>query len=330
MRRLGRLRLRAALRLEKRLLGFALIAILAALPVAAQTAPEVRVGMEPQQITLGDPVVIELGVTPPAGSQAPVFPDWSLMTWGQAEILEIGEVLQSPAGPGLNQYTQRLMITAFEVGEIELPPVSIEIPRATGDSQFAHSDTRVLSVVSVLPEGQPSEADLVPRPPAGLRALPTGNLFWWVVALLAIVGALLTAYLLRMPTEEKVVVPKLDPLDEFDQLVRQLGGEADPIAFHTRLSFALRRFLGRTLGFGAVESTTTQIQTRLRQHQLSGETIRHASQLLRDCDQVKFARILAGRQESGETLGEAGRLAREVYRDIRPEEGEGSTEGASS
>lgn len=296
------------------------ILLLAALPAAAQAPIEVEVGMAPQEITVGDPVSIEISVAPPTGSGVPVLPDWRSGRWGRAEILEVGDVQQTPAGPGVSRYTQRLVITAFEVGEIELPPVEVELPSRTGESRVAKSSPRSLRVVSVLPAEAGSEAAIEPRPPAKLRALPAGTAFWSTLGLLSLAAALLIAWLMRADPEVEVVRPQLDPLDEFDRLVRDLGREPDPVTFHTRLSFALRRFLGRTLGFGAVESTTTQIQQRLRQHALATDTVRHAAQMLRDCDQVKFARILAGRRGAEETLADAGRLARSVYREVKPPE----------
>jgi hypothetical protein len=94
------------------------------------------------------------------------------------------------------------------------------------------------------------------------------------------------------------------------------------IAVHTRLSLAVRRYLGRRLPFPAVESTTSEIQRQLLSRRMPGPLARQTVELLRACDLVKFAR-----QEVGETLGRerteaARRVAEEFETHLAPREPE--------
>jgi hypothetical protein len=83
-------------------------------------------------------------------------------------------------------------------------------------------------------------------------------------------------------------------MDEFRQALKTLRSEREVIALHAGLSLAMRRFLGRTLGFTAPESTTTEIKRELRQRQMPVELVRQTGDLLNSCDLVKFARREAG------------------------------------
>ncbi|MGH9380028.1 MAG: hypothetical protein ACRD2Z_05400, partial [Thermoanaerobaculia bacterium] len=65
---------------------------------------------------------------------------------------------------------------------------------------------------------------------------------------------------------------------------------ADGLRFHAGLSWAMRRFLGRSVGFPALESTTREVRRRLAGFHLPTETVRAAGELLTECDGVKFAR----------------------------------------
>jgi len=299
--------------------GLACAALFGGAGTAGADEPTIEIGMAPQEITVGERVELEIAIEPRSGFQPPIFPDWASGGWGSTEILSAGEVERTSTTPGRWRYSQRLIVTAFEVGDLELPPISIELPRAGDDSITLRSDARMLHVRSVLPDEADAGEPPAPRPPADLRSIGPGRAFWWVVGALSLFTGLALVALLRRSGDIEVMRPRLEPLEEFDRLVRDLGTEKDAVAFHTRLSFALRHFLGRTLSFPAIESTTTEIQQRLREHQLAGETVRHTSQLLRDCDQVKFARVLAGRHTAAEILDETRKLVRSIDRDLRPE-----------
>ena len=167
------------------------------------------------------------------------------------------------------------------------------------------------------------DEDLEPKPPAPPRQLPWGRAFWWSLAAAAAIcgglAALLWRRTRRVPGEAEV--PRLDPLAELLarlQEIAQLSSTAGAEPAHTRLSLAVRRFLGRAFAFPAAESTTTEIQRQLRSRHLPEPSARRAVRLLRDCDAVKFARSGASADALAERLAAARLVGEEVDAYLRP------------
>ena len=94
------------------------------------------------------------------------------------------------------------------------------------------------------------------------------------------------------------------------------------LALHTRLSLALRRYLGRRLPFPAVESTTAEIQRQLLSRRMPGPVARPLVELLRACDLVKFARQEVDAARARERVAAARRLAGELEVHLAPREPE--------
>ncbi|HJX26948.1 MAG TPA: hypothetical protein VJ885_03485, partial [Thermoanaerobaculia bacterium] len=105
--------------------------VLAQTAQAAQTPPRVEVSLSPREGTVGDRIeaVLTLRADPAALAGAPRFPAWET-TWGDAEILEKGEPqqIQEKAGSGPAVWRQRIVLTAFRPGPVNLPPVEVAVP----------------------------------------------------------------------------------------------------------------------------------------------------------------------------------------------------------
>jgi hypothetical protein len=111
--------------------------------------------------------------------------------------------------------------------------------------------------------------------------------------------------------------PALPPLPELAAALAALAGEA-PAPGHARLSAALRRYLGRALDFHAVESTTREIERQLAARRLDAALVARSARLLRDADQVKFARRDATSGELERRRQEALELAGAVEDHLHP------------
>jgi hypothetical protein len=218
-------------------------------------------------------------------------------------------------------YSQRLVLVAFRTGRVELPPVAIAVPFRTGTVQAWTPDRLALTVRSVLPPGPPGlpgplgARDLKRKPAAGLVPLPFGAAFLWTLAAL---GALAIAAVWLLWRQERrrrraaataPAAPPLAPLAEMLAALDRLAAAPSALALHTGLSQALRRFLGRSLGFPAPESTTSEIQRRLLANGWPAAQVRPTVELLRACDLVKFARQEAGAERGRERLAAARHLA---------------------
>ena len=120
------------------------------------------------------------------------------------------------------------------------------------------------------------DKELEPAPPSPPRALAVPLSFWWTVAVgraLAAVAAVLAWS--AVAGVDPLAAPELSPLAELERALGLLAAEAPAGAF-AHLSQALRRYLGRRLGFHALESTTTEIQRRLAALRLDTALVQRA------------------------------------------------------
>lgn len=295
-----------------------LILFLLASPVLAQPSP-VTVSLLPNGPTVGDPVQATISLRVPAAELAgePRFPAWG-RTWGEAEIVKA----EPPAEVAPGVWEQRLTLAAFKPGPVALTPVGITVPKRTGTVLVPTPAGLAIAVRSVIP---PGEKDPKPKPAAALLPLPVGERFWWTLAVLSAL-CLLGAWLLhrqsrRRKAEDEAARPALPPFEELAAELDRLGAEPSMLA-HTRLSFALRRYLGRRLPFPAVESTTSEIQRQLLSRRMPGPLARQTVELLRACDLVKFARQEVGETLTRERAETARRIAAEFEAQLAPKEPE--------
>ncbi|HSS48935.1 MAG TPA: hypothetical protein VLX28_08310 [Thermoanaerobaculia bacterium] len=299
-----------------------LLFALAAAPALAQPSP-VNVSLAPNGITVGDPAQAVVTVTARTAdlAGAPRFPIWG-PAWGEAEIIEKDAPLKTGERDGVATWQQTLTLRAFRTGSVPLPPVTVEIPVKQGTLRFQTPAGLALAVRSVIPA---EEKNPVPKPPAAMRPLGIGSRFWWTLGILSAL-ALAGLWLVRRRRKEAgagtVEVPVLPPFEELAAELDRLAAEPSMLALHTRLSLALRRYLGRRLPFPAVESTTAEIQRQLLSRRMPGPIARQAVELLRGCDLVKFARQDVEPLKARERVETARRLAGELESHLAPREPE--------
>ena len=322
------------------LLGLALAAWpLAALAAAAE--PRVEVLLPPGTYTVGDRVPVELRVLVPqgGGAGAPRFPAWGA-TWGEAEIVEAGEpsAAEAPAGAaaGTAAWTQRLVLAGFRPGRLSLPPQQIAVPTVDGRSRRLATPGGVALVLdSVLPpagaEGDDAAAIPPPEPEKPLVPLPVGAPFWWTAGILGLAVAALLALLLRRSRKGAAAArPSLPPAEELRRSLAAARDAGDPAEGLARISLALRRYLGRRLGFPAAERTTTEVRRQLTARRLPGSTAARCGELLAACDLVKFARRPALRADVERWAAAADEVAERVEEHLRPAETDAASAAAAS
>ena len=293
-----------------------LILLLAAapgVPVLAQPSP-VTVSLAPNGPTVGDPVEATITLEVPAADLAadPRFPAWG-KTWGEAEIVKADE----PVKVSSTVWQQKLTLAAFKTGPVALTPIQIALPWKTGTVQVSTPAGLAIAVRSVIPQ---DVKDPKPKPAEAMRPLPLGERFWWTVAVLSAL-CLLGAWLVWLQSRRTATVaarPVLGPFEELAAEIEGLRAEPSMLAVHTRLSFAVRRYLGRRLPFPAVESTTSDIQRQLLSRRMPGPLVRQTVELLRACDLVKFARQGVGETQTMERAETARRLAGDFEAQLAP------------
>lgn len=289
-----------------------LLSLLLVAVVQAAIEPRVEVHLPTRTLTVGDPFEAQLILSVPEDFLVgePRFPTWT-ETWGRCEILAVGDRIVS-AEPGAQVYRQTLRLAGFETGTLSLPSVEIKLPRAHDTLTLTTPGDLAIHIESVLPPG--GEQALEPQPPEAPGKLPLGDSFWWSVAvflgLIGIVGLLLA---LRHRSLFELLSPSQPiPLAELQRALHRLQSEENRQVAHTRLSHVLRRYLGRSLVFPALESTSSQIARRLRNGTLTPplepRAVRRVVELLRHCDQVKFAQGASTPDQILDRLAQAGEL----------------------
>jgi hypothetical protein len=276
--------------------------------------PRLTVELTPQSISIGDQVevllTLEIEASPAA---APRFPTWG-QHWGDAEVLAVDE----PQDEGNGIWRQRLSITVFETGLATLPAVEVQVPLQDQAPSVASTGPKVLQVESILP---PGEQEIAPQPPEPVRQLSAGLRFWWAAAVLGLACAVLGLLLLRAAQRirQSLAAMALNPLEALSQALVRLRTEDDARRLLTGLSLELRRYLGRAVGFPAAEGTTTEIQRRLREREVPPELVRDTLALLREVDQIKFARGVADTRQANSRIDDTEQLAKRVEEWLQPE-----------
>lgn len=293
--------------------GFLLGAVLRAEPL-------LRVELPPAAPRVGDAVTATLILTVPNSELAgePRFPVWE-KTWGEAEIVAAGAV-ERIAGGESTTFRQVMTLAAFEPGAVALPAQAVAVPNAGGTATVSTPAGLQLRVRSVLPE---TDETIEPKPAAPPRPLPLGDRFWWSLGVGLGLCLIAGAVLWRRQRSGAAAVAESTALTPFAELRAALAalaaaeGEAVAAA-HTRLSLALRRYLGRALSFPAIESTTSEITRELRGRRAPAQAAAQTIKLLRDCDGVKFAREPASAAALAARLAAAEAAASELESHLQP------------
>jgi hypothetical protein len=270
--------------------GFAavLLALLWASGLAA--APAIEVTPSTAELAIGDRVELLVTVRVERGDDRHHvrFQAWG-ETLGAAEVLAVAPIEELPGPDDSTLYRQRLVLTLFQLGEVTLPPVEATVIDGDGETPLTSVSTK-LTVRSVLPE---DAAEIEAKPPAPPRRPDLGRPFWWAASALALTCLVALIALRRQTGDDDAATEersRLAPMEEFRRSLAALRVESKPVPLHAELSLAVRRYLGRALSFQALESTTTEVRRKLREHQLPADVIRGTGDLLSACDMVKFAR----------------------------------------
>lgn len=299
-----------------------LLPLLAAPAAAGETRLEAT--LAPTRLAVGDRVAATLTLHLAEADTAldATFPDWSA-GWGGAEVLAASPVERIAAGEQV-LLVQKLTLTAFQPGPLELPPVAVRVA-SDPERRIALPAPLQLEVESVLPE---DEATPAPAPPASPRPQPLPAAVGWTIAAAVALAAAAGALAWRRGSFGEVAppAPPVPPRVELAAALASLATLESDAAWRS-LSLALRRYLGRALSFPAVESSSTEIYRQLAARRLAGDLVQRGVRVLRQADQVKFARRGASANELAVASGEAAAVADALEAHLHPEPAAGATQG---
>ena len=263
-------------------------------PATAQelpAPPSLRVAVDTTTTTVGGRLHLTVAVehAPDAAVQ-----------WPDSLDLAPFEVLGAVVSPttvadGRATTTAVLTLTAFELGELEIPGFTVGVASPTGVSELV-TDPFGIAVVSVgLDEGQDIRAI------RGPLSIPRSWLVigLWILALaLAAAGGWWLARRARRRTTDKELVSEGPPRPAHEIAYEQLDwletsgllGQGRVKEYHIEVSDIIRRYLEGRYAIRALEMTSREVLKSLEDAGVSWDVHDLFTAFLEHCDLVKFAK----------------------------------------
>ena len=294
--------------------GILLGALAAGQPALAQEA-RIAMTVDTTLIHVGDPVTVRLSVDHPE-SWVVEWPDSFEVAPFEVLHAGLGTPVASADGDGL-QSTATLVVTSFELGELELPAITVPVTAPDGTTRTLVTDPFRIGVESV---GLDESGDL--RDIKGPLSLARS---WWAVLLwmlLAVVLAGGAAYYLyrrrRTEPESRPAVPRAPPrpfhelaLEALRALEKSSLLERGRVKeYHVRISEIIRRYIEGQFEVPALELTTVEVADGMRRAAIGAPVTEAFRGFLERCDLVKFAKWRPGTEDSRALMGQARELVR--------------------
>lgn len=279
-------------------------------PIPAGHEVQADFRIAPARPTVGDRVIVTYRFTHHTSDGVEYDPDPIAFAQPDAEMEYAREQPERDrrvhAGPnGLVYGEVQVAVQPFKTGDIVIAPQLARL-RAAGDViRVCTPEVRFRVHDPFGNTNNPSPRDVTPPESVTEDAY---RWRWFALALDAIFAIIVvtlavSAYLRSRP--KKVVPPPpprpawiiaieaLDAIARSDLLSRGLTKE-----YYDAISDVVRRYLGGSRGFDALEMTTEELLRRMRKSPLPGVAPAEIEHLLRECDLVKFARYVPSHEES--------------------------------
>ncbi len=292
--------------MKRRSMAAALLLVTAlGAPARAQTgAPVAGSTLEPARIAVGDRVRLTVTVEHDAGASV-AWPDTEYL--GDFEVLE--RRLDGPRVAGDREVSSaELVLTAFELGELEVPTVEIEVVDADGAVVTLETEPASVTVASV---GLDDGGDI--RAIRGPLDMPLNvlTLVPWLAGLALLAGIAYGCWRrFRRRGPASILAPPEPPRPPHEiawEAIRALEAERLPErgeikTFHIRASDIVRAYVEGRFGVDALEMTTGEVLDGLCSRDVDQEVIADLRRLLERCDLVKFARDRPTLERCGEVV----------------------------
>jgi hypothetical protein len=202
--------------------------------------------------------------------------------------------------------TLAFSITAWESGDLALPPVPVNVVLQDGTrAELAVGPVDVHVETLLAKETDLTELAAPVRGPVDISTVR----WWWIVgATLAAIVCMVLARMLFWRTRGAVTEPPLPPdawaLRELDRLdAERLPSRGDIDGFFARLSDIVRHYVEQRWGISAPEQTTKEFLRTARHHpELAGSHEHTLGGFLRTADMVKFAAVRPGDPECSSAM----------------------------
>lgn len=270
---------------------------------------DVGASVDTSRVAVGDLITYTLTISrPPEAATLIPVPDSVLGEFELRELVPLGQ--QHLADERVVDGVE-YVLTCFETGEHEIPPLPLGVVEAPGETIAVWTLPVPITVERVSPADAEEIKDIkdLIYPPGRfpLRAVLIG---------LAAAGLAVAAVLLLRRRRRFGIAPEEPgppPLPPHEQAYQDL----ERIAvlglvkrglikkYYTELSEVIRRYIGGRYGIMTMELTTTELLASMRQAGLDREEGRAFGQFLARCDLVKFAKHVPPPDEMEGEIGRA-------------------------
>jgi hypothetical protein len=266
---------------------------LVAVPAALSAQSRVTTNVDTTLVTVGDRITMTVSVEHPTGAQV-VWPD--SVDLYPFEVLD-ARLAPPTTTPGGARTSAVITVTAFELGELELPSLELEVVSADGTSEMLRTDRFGIEVLSV---GADEGGDI--RGIRGPLSIPIGVVIivGWVLILLVL---LLLAYVFwryrrGRGTKAAPAKPRAPPVPAWVAALAALDAvEASQMLprgevkeYHIAVSEIVRRYVEERFHVDALEMTTREVMSGLEKARVDAVFRQDLRRFLDQCDMVKFAK----------------------------------------
>lgn len=276
-----------------------------------QSSISVESKIDKSTITIGDLVTYTVIVT--RDPEIQVEMPGLAANLGAFEIRDY-EVYDSEEVDGKIVERTEYLISTFDVGEFEIPPLVIHYTLPGDTTKKALQTEKLTILVESL---NPSEAGDIRdiKFPLNLPRDYRKFILWGALALVILILALLAVYIWRRKRAGKVLLPKMvePPRPAHEIALKELNAlkesflltEGRVKEFYVQVSEIIRRYIEGRYFIIALEMTTFELIENLKAAEIEDETVQLIQQFLEICDLVKFAKYKPTEEESSSTLNKA-------------------------
>jgi hypothetical protein len=273
------------------LVTYSLLGLLAA-PIGAQS--RLRTDVDTMVVTVGDRITMTVSVDHAVSAQVRL-PD--SLALGPFEMLGAQALPIATTEDGARS-TWTLTLIAFELGELEIPPVPVEVVSPDGSVERLETDRYGIEVVSVGVDEAGDIRDI--RGPLGIPVGVWAMLMWMLAPLL--LAALLYVLVRRLrPRGQEVGRPALSDLRRPAHEVAlealaalessSLLEDGKVKEYHIAASDILRTYVEDRFRVEALEMTTREVLAGLSNTGVDASFRVGLCTFLEACDLVKFAKV---------------------------------------
>jgi hypothetical protein len=265
------------------------------LPFAVFGQGQVRASLDSAEILIGDETRLRIEISLPDGSRLVRI---GTDTLGTVKGLERrrASLVDSVDYAGGVSYSQVIVLSAFDSGYYRLPPVPVDIQTSEGGVRLYSNDLG-FEVRTI-----PLEADTARlQPIKGIWKESVRISDFWPL-FLALLGIFLIIFMVKRLRRKKVVevaempAPPLLPAHEVAleqlQALREKGflEKREYKQYQSELTHILKEYVSRRYTVQALESVTEEVRELLEDVAVEKRYSEAVIQVLRDADQVKFAK----------------------------------------